>query len=129
MSIPQRTLGSGGLTAGAIGYGAMSFGRPYGQSAEQSTDSPADALIGRAVELGVTLIDTADIYTGSEEVIGKAIAGRRDQVVVATKFGIVRIIDPPRRSRRAALAPPGHRRRARPGARPRGRGGAGRAGR
>ena len=90
MSIPQRTLGSGGLTVGAIGYGAMSFGRPYGQSAEQATDSAADALIGRAIELGVTLIDTADIYTGSEEIIGKAIAGRRDQVVIATKFGIVR---------------------------------------
>jgi aryl-alcohol dehydrogenase-like predicted oxidoreductase len=68
----------------------MSFGRPYGQSAEQATDSAADALIGRAIELGVTLIDTADIYTGSEEIIGKAIAGRRDQVVIATKFGIVR---------------------------------------
>jgi aryl-alcohol dehydrogenase-like predicted oxidoreductase len=92
MSIPQRTLGSGGLTVGAIGYGAMSFGRPYGQSAEQATDSAADALIGRAIELGVTLIDTADIYTGSEEIIGKAIAGRRDQVVIATKFGIVRFL-------------------------------------
>jgi aryl-alcohol dehydrogenase-like predicted oxidoreductase len=90
MSIPQRTLGSGGLTVGAIGYGAMSFARPYGQSAEQATDSIADALIGRAIELGVTLIDTADIYAGSEETIGKAIAGRRDQVVIATKFGIVR---------------------------------------
>jgi aryl-alcohol dehydrogenase-like predicted oxidoreductase len=92
MSISQRVLGSGGLAVGAIGYGAMSFGRPYGQSAEQVTDSTADALIGRAVELGVTLIDTADIYGGgsSEELIGKAIAGRRDQVVIATKFGIVR---------------------------------------
>jgi aryl-alcohol dehydrogenase-like predicted oxidoreductase len=90
MSVPQRTLGSGGLTVGAIGYGAMSFGRPYGQSAEQASASTADAVIGRAIELGVTLIDTADIYTGSEEIIGKAIAGRRDQVVIATKFGIVR---------------------------------------
>jgi aryl-alcohol dehydrogenase-like predicted oxidoreductase len=90
MSVPQRTLGSGGLTVGAIGYGAMSFGRPYGQSAEQVTDSTADAVIGRAIELGVTLIDTADIYAGSEEIIGKAIAGRRDEVVIATKFGIVR---------------------------------------
>ncbi|MFD3451944.1 aldo/keto reductase [Streptomyces sp. NPDC058691] len=90
MSIPQRPLGSGGLTVGAIGYGAMSFGRPYGQSEEHATGGSADALIGRAVELGVTLIDTADIYAGSEEIIGKAIAGRRDQVTVATKFGIVR---------------------------------------
>jgi aryl-alcohol dehydrogenase-like predicted oxidoreductase len=90
MPIPQRALGSGELTVGAIGYGAMSFGRPYGQSEELATDSTADALIGRAIELGVTLIDTADVYTGSEEFIGKAIAGRRDRVVIATKFGIVR---------------------------------------
>jgi aryl-alcohol dehydrogenase-like predicted oxidoreductase len=90
MPIDQRTLGSGGLTVGAIGFGAMGFGRPYGQSADQVTDAAADALIGRAIELGVTMIDTADIYTGSEEFIGKAIGGRRDQVVIATKFGIVR---------------------------------------
>lgn len=89
MAIPQRTLGSGGLAVGAIGYGAMGFGRPYGQSADQATDSTADALIGRAIELGVTMIDTADIYTGSEEFIGKALARRRDKVVIATKFGIV----------------------------------------
>jgi aryl-alcohol dehydrogenase-like predicted oxidoreductase len=70
----------------------MSFGRPYGQSAEQATDSTADALIGRAIELGVTLIDTAEIYGQgtSEELIGMAIAGRRNQVAIATKFGIVR---------------------------------------
>lgn len=89
MAISQRTLGSGGLAVGAIGYGAMGFGRPYGQSADQATDSTADALIGRAIELGVTMIDTADIYTGSEEFIGKALARRRDKVVIATKFGIV----------------------------------------
>jgi aryl-alcohol dehydrogenase-like predicted oxidoreductase len=89
MTISQRSLGSGGLTVGAVGYGAMSFGRPYGQSEEDATRG-ADALIGRAVELGVTLIDTADVYGSSEEVIGKAVAGRRDQVVIATKFGIVR---------------------------------------
>jgi aryl-alcohol dehydrogenase-like predicted oxidoreductase len=92
MAIPQRTLGSGGLAVGAIGYGAMGFGRPYGQSADQATDSTADALIGRAIELGVTMIDTADIYTGSEEFIGKAISGRRDRIVIATKFGIVRAL-------------------------------------
>ena len=90
MAISQRTLGSGGLAVGAIGYGAMGFSRPYGQSADQATDSTADALIGRAIELGVTMIDTADIYTGSEEFIGKALPGRRDKVVIATKFGIVR---------------------------------------
>ncbi|WP_446038250.1 aldo/keto reductase [Streptomyces sp. SID1121] len=88
MPIPQRTLGSAGPTVGAVGYGAMSFARPYGQS-DTDTDDTADDLIGRAVELGTTLIDTADVYGPSEEIIGKAVAGRRDQVVLATKFGIV----------------------------------------
>ncbi|MFC6157641.1 aldo/keto reductase [Kribbella jiaozuonensis] len=68
----------------------MGFARPYGQTAEQSGDDAADALIGRALDLGVTLIDTSDRYGDSEEIIGRAIAGRRDQVVLATKFGIVR---------------------------------------
>ncbi len=84
MPIPQRHLGS--LAVGAIGYGAMSFGRPYGQTADQAAD--AGALLDRAAELGVTLIDTADLYGDSEEIIGRAIAGRRDQFVIATKFGI-----------------------------------------
>ncbi|MFJ9756478.1 aldo/keto reductase [Streptomyces sp. NPDC101149] len=94
MPLPQRSLGSGGPTVGAIGYGSMSFARPYGQSAQHATDDTADALIGRAVELGVTLIDTADVYTGSEEAIGSALRGRRDKVVLATKFGIVRGLNP-----------------------------------
>jgi aryl-alcohol dehydrogenase-like predicted oxidoreductase len=90
MPIPQRRLGSTGPVVGAIGYGSMGFGRPYGQAAQQATDDNADALIGRALDLGVTLIDTSDIYGDSEPLIGKAIAHRRDQVVLATKFGIVR---------------------------------------
>ncbi|MEU6491719.1 aldo/keto reductase [Streptomyces sp. NPDC046984] len=94
MPLPQRSLGSGGPTVGAIGYGSMSFARPYGQSAQHATEDTADALIGRAVELGVTLIDTADVYTGSEEAIGSALRGRRDKVVLATKFGIVRGLNP-----------------------------------
>lgn len=94
MTIPQRSLGNGGLTVGAIGYGSMSFARPYGQGEGHTTDDTADALIGRATELGVTLIDTADVYADSEDFIGKAIAGRRDKVALATKFGIVRGIGP-----------------------------------
>ncbi|MGW1209218.1 aldo/keto reductase [Streptomyces sp. NPDC002499] len=94
MPISQRTLGSEGLSVGAVGYGAMSFARPYGQSADQATDDSADALLGRAVELGTTLVDTADIYAGSEEAIGKALRGRREKVVLATKFGIVRPLTP-----------------------------------
>ena len=89
MPIPSRTLGgSDGLTVGAIGYGAMSFARPYGQRDADTSDSPRD-LVTRAIELGVTLLDTADIYGPSEEILGEAIAGRRDKVVLATKFGIV----------------------------------------
>jgi aryl-alcohol dehydrogenase-like predicted oxidoreductase len=94
MSIPQRSLGAGGLTVGAIGYGAMSFARPYGQRTEHTTDATADELIGRAAELGVTLIDTSDIYGDSEKFIGQGIRGRREQVVIATKFGIVRSVTP-----------------------------------
>ncbi|MEU3986619.1 aldo/keto reductase [Streptomyces sp. NPDC026672] len=92
MPINLRNLGSDGLTVGAVGYGAMSFGRPYGQSEEHTTG--ADSLIERAIDLGVTLIDTADIYRDSEEVIGKALGRRRDEVRIATKFGIVRGLGP-----------------------------------
>ncbi|QRP47273.1 aldo/keto reductase [Amycolatopsis sp. FDAARGOS 1241] len=72
----------------------MGFARPYGQSADHTTDGTADALIGRALDLGVTLIDTADRYGDSEDNVGAAIKGRRDQVVLATKFGIVRGASP-----------------------------------
>jgi aryl-alcohol dehydrogenase-like predicted oxidoreductase len=93
MSIPQRTLGTNGPVVGAIGYGAMGFARPYGQT-EDDVAGGADELLNRALDLGVTLIDTADGYGNSEETIGKAVAGRRDKVVLATKFGIVRGITP-----------------------------------
>lgn len=86
MTISKRKLGE--LTVGAVGYGAMSFARPYGQGDVE--DNAADVLIARALELGVTMIDTADQYGDSEERIGRAITGCRDRVVLATKFGIVR---------------------------------------
>jgi aryl-alcohol dehydrogenase-like predicted oxidoreductase len=87
MTIPTRTLG-GRLEVGAVGFGAMSFARPYGQKTSDTSDTPHD-LINRAIDLGVTLLDTADVYGDSEELIGEAVAGRRDEVVLATKFGIV----------------------------------------
>ena len=87
-SIPTRTLGPENLTVGAIGYGAMSFANPYGQ-ADYDEDKAADEILGRALDLGVTLIDTADGYGPSEEILGRALKGRRDAFVVATKFGIV----------------------------------------
>ena len=87
-TLPTRVLGSTGLTVPAQGLGCMSLTDfAYGPADE------AEALttIDRAIELGVTLLDTADIYgfTENEKLVGRAIAGRRDQVVLATKFGNV----------------------------------------
>jgi aryl-alcohol dehydrogenase-like predicted oxidoreductase len=80
-----RRLGNAGPTVSAIGLGAMSFAGVYG-SAE---DAESEATVARALDLGVTFIDTADIYGAghSEEVVGRAVAGRRSEVVLATKFG------------------------------------------
>jgi aryl-alcohol dehydrogenase-like predicted oxidoreductase len=88
MSIPTRHLGPDKLAVGAIGYGAMSFAGAYGQTGYDSNRA-AREIVDRAVELGVTLFDTADGYGESEEILGEAIAGRRDKIVLATKFGIV----------------------------------------
>jgi aryl-alcohol dehydrogenase-like predicted oxidoreductase len=76
------------MAVGAIGYGAMSFANPYGQS-DYDENKAADEILGRALEVGVTLIDTADGYGPSEEILGRALKGRRDKFMVATKFGIV----------------------------------------
>jgi aryl-alcohol dehydrogenase-like predicted oxidoreductase len=79
----QRTIG--GLTVGAVGYGAMGINAFYGPPQEQA----GRAAIERAIELGVTLIDTADIYgpETNERLVGATIAPHRDRVVLATKFG------------------------------------------
>jgi aryl-alcohol dehydrogenase-like predicted oxidoreductase len=90
MTIPVRTLGRDGVTVGAVGLGCMSFGPAYGGF--EGFD-PA-AVIDRAIELGATLLDTADVYGPSEAAVGAAIAGRRDDVVVATKFGIIKTPSP-----------------------------------
>lgn len=86
MTLPTRALGTSGLSVGALGLGCMSFSGVYGGFEGYDPDE----VIGRALDLGVTLLDTADIYGPhiSEEVVGKAIAGRRDEAVVATKFGL-----------------------------------------
>ena len=93
MTLPTRTLGRSGLSAGAIGLGCMSFSPIYGGF--DGTDP--DQVIGRALDLGVALLDTADIYGPytSEEVVGRAIKDRRDEVVLATKFGLVFDADSP----------------------------------
>ena len=87
MTIPTHTLGADGLSVGAIGLGCMSFSPAYGGF--EGVD-PTEVMM-RALDLGVTLFDTADVYGPhtSELAVGKAIAGRRDEVKIATKFGIV----------------------------------------
>ncbi len=85
MTIPTRTLGTDGPTVGAIGLGCMSLSNAYGGF---DGIDPNDVVL-RAIDLGATLLDTADAYGPSEVAVGKAIAGRRDDVVIATKFGII----------------------------------------
>jgi aryl-alcohol dehydrogenase-like predicted oxidoreductase len=88
MPLPSRTLGRDGLTTPAQGLGCMSMSDfAYGPADE----TEALATIARAPDLGVTFLDTADIYglTENEKLVGRAIADRRDEVVLATKFGNV----------------------------------------
>jgi aryl-alcohol dehydrogenase-like predicted oxidoreductase len=86
MTLPTRTLGRPGLTVSAEGLGCMGMSFAYGTPDHDE----ATATIHRALELGVTFFDTADMYGfgHNEELVGKALAGRRGDVVVATKFGI-----------------------------------------
>ncbi len=83
-----RTLGRNGPTVSALGLGCMGMSDFYGAR----DDATSIATIHRALDLGVTLLDTADMYGPhtNEELVGKAIQGRREAVFVATKFGIVR---------------------------------------
>ena len=84
----QRTLGSNGLTVSEVGLGCMSLTGAYG-STEAVPRTDAIDLIRRAVDLGVTFFDTAEVYGPftNEEVVGEALEPVRDQVKIATKFG------------------------------------------
>ncbi len=94
-AMDKRKLGQG-LEVAAVGLGCMGMSEFYGEG----DDAESIAVIHRALELGVTLLDTADMYGrgANEELVGRAIADRRDGVVLATKFGIRRGKDPSDRS-------------------------------
>lgn len=84
--MPTRKLGE--LEVGAQGLGCMGMSQSYGKR----DDTESIATIHRALDLGVNLLDTANVYGAgeNEKLVGKAIANRRDEVVLATKFGIIR---------------------------------------
>src|SRR5215216_3815463 len=89
--LPSRKLGSHGLEVPAIGLGLMSMTMSYGP-AEDRDEKESIATIHRAIELGCTFFDTAEVYGpyANEELLGKALReqpGARDKVTIATKFG------------------------------------------
>src|SRR5687768_1856701 len=83
-----RELGKSGLKVGALGLGCMGMSEFYGGADE----AESIATIHRALDLGVDFLDTADMYGvgRNEELIGRALRGKRDRAVIATKFGIRR---------------------------------------
>ncbi|HEX6105925.1 MAG TPA: aldo/keto reductase [Gemmatimonadales bacterium] len=83
--LPTRRLGRQGLEVSALGLGCMGMSQSYGTADERESV----ATLHRALELGVTFLDTAEAYGpfANEELLGRALRGRRDQVVLATKFG------------------------------------------
>jgi len=85
MTLHTRKLGSQGLEVSAIGLGCMGMSQSYGPADE----GEAIATLHRAIELGCTFLDTAEVYGpyANEALLGRALKGRRDQVVIATKFG------------------------------------------
>jgi aryl-alcohol dehydrogenase-like predicted oxidoreductase len=89
-ALPKRKLGRQGLEVSALGLGCMGMSQSYGEADEPESI----ATIHRALDLGVTLFDTAEVYGPftNEELVGRALAGRRQDVVLATKFGF-RIVD------------------------------------
>ena len=90
-AVPQRKLGKAGLSVSALGLGCMGMSEFYGSTDE----AESIATIHRALDAGVTFLDTADVYGNgrNEELVGRALQGRRDQAMLATKFGNVRAKD------------------------------------
>ncbi|MBL0170425.1 MAG: aldo/keto reductase [Gemmatimonadaceae bacterium] len=104
-SFPTRALGCHGLRVSAMGLGCMGMSDFYGEASSRD-DAEGIAVMHRAIELGITLLDTADVYGPftNEALVGRAILDRRDRVVLATKFGILR--DPAFPERRGACGRP-----------------------
>src|SRR3954449_8342891 len=88
MGLKKRKLGRQGLEVSEIGLGCMGMSASYG-TPEERDERESIATIHRAIELGCTFLDTAEVYGpwANEELLGRALQGRRDQVVLATKFG------------------------------------------
>ena len=89
--LPVRHLGSEGLSVSALGLGLMSMSHGYG-TADERDERESTATIHRAIELGCTFLDTAEVYGpfANEELLGRAlraVPGARERVVIATKFG------------------------------------------
>ncbi len=98
----KRVLGRQGLAVSALGLGCMGMSEFYGPR----DDTESVATIHRALDLGVTFFDTADVYGShtNEVLVGRALKSRRDKVILATKFGIVR--DPSNPARRGVNGKP-----------------------
>jgi aryl-alcohol dehydrogenase-like predicted oxidoreductase len=92
MTVKKRTLGRGGPAVSALGLGCMGMSEFYGST----DDAESIATIHAALDAGLNFLDTADMYGPfvNEELVGRAIKGRRAEVVLATKFGMVRSQDP-----------------------------------
>jgi aryl-alcohol dehydrogenase-like predicted oxidoreductase len=81
-TVKKHAFGTTGMQVGAIGFGAAEIGF------ERATDQTVDALLGAALDVGINVIDTAAMYADSEEKIGRALLGRRNQVLLFTKCGL-----------------------------------------
>ena len=128
MAVTTRTLGRSGIEVSALGMGCWAIGGPWAEGAQPLgwgavDDEESVRAVRRALELGVTLFDTADTYGAGhgERVLGRALAGRRDEAVIATKWGYTfdergatgdrggRVAGVPAAGRDRLAAPVGHR--------------------